>query len=154
MRKDFYVVTPCHSTARPGAIMEGTRLTIQLANPEGYEYSIRTPGTPPRWVEYNQEMTHVWELLSDEASSPNPDMEKVADHILTLPFYWYNFMPLSRGTAAVGYMTMIAMFLAMGFQITAPIPENLQPDWEVSHHLFNIILLFLLFSKPVFIHFF
>lgn len=32
MRKDFYVVTPCHSTARPGSIMEGTRLTIQVFN--------------------------------------------------------------------------------------------------------------------------
>eukprot|EP00026_Physarum_polycephalum_P002160 Phypoly_transcript_02165.p1 GENE.Phypoly_transcript_02165~~Phypoly_transcript_02165.p1 ORF type:complete len:924 (+),score=154.83 Phypoly_transcript_02165:113-2884(+) len=130
IRKDFYVVTPCHSTARPGSIMEGTRLTIQLSNPEGYEYSIRTPGTPPRWAEYNQEMTYVWELLTAEATNPNPDMEKVVEQILTLTFYWYNFMPLSRGTAAVGYMTMVAMFLAMGYQITAPIPENLQPDWE------------------------
>ena len=104
MRKDFYVVTPCHSTARPGSIMEGTRLTIQvsllpslssfalppllamflmflflkLANPEGYEYSIRTPGTPPRWVEYNEEMTHVWEGLTEEATAANPDMEKYA----------------------------------------------------------------------------
>eukprot|EP01114_Cavostelium_apophysatum_P012936 TRINITY_DN3022_c0_g1_i3.p1 TRINITY_DN3022_c0_g1~~TRINITY_DN3022_c0_g1_i3.p1 ORF type:complete len:752 (-),score=181.03 TRINITY_DN3022_c0_g1_i3:565-2820(-) len=30
MRRDFWVCTPCHSTATPGKIMEGTRLTLQV----------------------------------------------------------------------------------------------------------------------------
>lgn len=30
MKKDFWVVTPCHSV-RTGAIMEGTRLTLQVS---------------------------------------------------------------------------------------------------------------------------
>lgn len=30
MRRDFWVVTPCHSIANPGTIYEGTRLTIQV----------------------------------------------------------------------------------------------------------------------------
>ena len=42
------VVTPCHSIACPGRTMEGTRLTIQYKHPNGYEYTIRTPGTPSR----------------------------------------------------------------------------------------------------------
>ena len=37
---DFWVVSPCHSTAREGRLMEGTRLTVQRKdNPTGYEVS-------------------------------------------------------------------------------------------------------------------
>ena len=35
----------------------------------------------------------------------------------------YNFMPLARGTAAVGYITLLGIFLAAGMPITAPIPQ-------------------------------
>lgn len=34
MKRDFWIITPCASTARPGVKMEGTRLTIQTINPE------------------------------------------------------------------------------------------------------------------------
>jgi hypothetical protein len=30
MKRDFWVVTPCYSTASPGKVMEGTRLTLQV----------------------------------------------------------------------------------------------------------------------------
>jgi hypothetical protein len=30
MKKDFWVVTPCHSSRKPGSIIEGTRLTLQV----------------------------------------------------------------------------------------------------------------------------
>lgn len=76
VKRDFWVTTPCRSTLRPvrslSALsrlslshhaqerwLEGTRLTIQTANPEGFEFSIRTPGTPPRWAEFEDELAHV-----------------------------------------------------------------------------------------------
>jgi hypothetical protein len=38
MKRDFWVTTPCYSTARPGVILEGTRLTLQVSfNWEGRE---------------------------------------------------------------------------------------------------------------------
>ena len=43
----------------------------------------------------------------------------------------YNFMPLARGTAAVGYMTLLSVFMAAGMPIEAEIPE-VPP---VTHHL-------------------
>ena len=75
MKKDFWVVTPCMSTAFPGKTMEGTRLTLQYVHPEGYEYSIRTPGTPPRWKDYDLELSFVFAKLSEEAEKENPDLE-------------------------------------------------------------------------------
>ncbi len=38
----------------------------------------------------------------------------------------YNFMPLARGTAVVGYITLLGLFLAANMKVTANIPENFQ----------------------------
>jgi hypothetical protein len=130
MRRDFWVVTPCHSLAEPGKILEGTRLTLQYVEPEGFEYSIRTPGTPPRWVDYDRELSFAWKKLTEEATKAEVDLDRLSDQILTMTFYWYNFMPLSRGTAAVGYMGLLAMFLANGIEISAFVPKDFQVDWE------------------------
>eukprot|EP01121_Diplochlamys_sp_Union-15-3_P015540 TRINITY_DN5160_c0_g1_i1.p1 TRINITY_DN5160_c0_g1~~TRINITY_DN5160_c0_g1_i1.p1 ORF type:complete len:698 (-),score=134.14 TRINITY_DN5160_c0_g1_i1:20-2113(-) len=130
MRRDFWVVTPCYSTATPEKVMEGTRLTLQYSAPEGYEYSIRTPGTPPRWVDYDLELNHFFDLLLQAGAQQNPDIEQVSDLILSITFYWYNFMPLSRGTAACGYVALLGMFLTFGIKITAPVPEGMMVDWE------------------------
>ncbi len=35
-------------------------------------------------------------------------------------------MPLARGTAAVGYTTILALFWAAGMPINAPIPKDYQ----------------------------
>lgn len=39
-------------------------------------------------------------------------------------------MPLSRGTAAVGFVVMLGLFLAANMEFTANIPKGLQVDWE------------------------
>lgn len=39
-------------------------------------------------------------------------------------------MPLARGTAACGYVTILSLFWAAGMPITATIPKNYQVDWE------------------------
>lgn len=47
-----------------------------------------------------------------------------------MAFYWYNFMPLSRGTAATGYIALVAMFLAIGVKIDTLVPEEFLVDWQ------------------------
>ena len=48
-------------------------------------------------------MTHVWKLLTLEARrKEGPDLDKFTDLALTFYFYYVNFGPLSRGTAATG----------------------------------------------------
>ncbi len=51
------------------------------------------------------------------------DQPAAARCALGFAYVWYNFMPLARGTAVVGYITLLAVFLAAGMPITAPIPE-------------------------------
>ncbi|CAI5463034.1 unnamed protein product [Closterium sp. Yama58-4] len=134
--EDYWVVTPCYSTATPGYVMNGTRLTM-VRTPTYYDFAIKTPGTPPRWKEYDHEMDAAWKALCaaylDTALKESNILEyrlRIQRAILALAFYWYNFMPLARGTAMVGYVTMLGLFLAADMQITAHVPRGLQADWE------------------------
>ncbi|KAF8058901.1 SRFR1 [Scenedesmus sp. PABB004] len=113
----------------PGCI-EGTRLTlVKVPNqPDAVEFSIRTPVTPPRWKEFDAELEAAWERVLAALSAR--DTPAAAAAILSYAYYWYNFMPLARGTAAVGYATMLGLFWAAGAPATAPIPQDYQVDWE------------------------
>lgn len=132
---DFWVTTPCHSVAKAGHIMEGTRLTIQRLDPavDQYEVSIRTPGTPHRWEQFDAEsrqpsatclffftkkkrnspvfvVTAHFNSLLTEAKKPTPDRELLIELVHRLVFYWYNFMPLSRGTAGNFHALRVVFF--------------------------------------------
>uniref|UniRef100_A0A6B2KYK7 Uncharacterized protein n=1 Tax=Arcella intermedia TaxID=1963864 RepID=A0A6B2KYK7_9EUKA len=128
--KDFYIATPCESFLYPSTILEGTRITLQKSEPEGFEFSIRTAGTPARWEQYDAEMTSIWNKLTEAVREKPLDMDKVSNLILTFEFFWYNYMPLSRGSAAAGLIVMISMFLAIGIKIDTSIPKDFLLDWE------------------------
>ena len=65
---------------------------------------------------------------------------RLLESILKFAYFWYNFMPLARGTAAAGYIFILSMFLAAGMPVTASIPEaslSLWSDaeWQSCPHL-------------------
>ena len=39
-------------------------------------------------------------------------------------------MPLSRGSAVVGFVVMLGLLLAANMKFTGKIPKGLQADWE------------------------
>lgn len=130
IQQDSWVVVHIHSTMRPGHMMEGTRLTlVKVPNqPDAYEFSIRTPVTPPRWQDFDVELEACWDAVIKALLEG--DRQEIGRAILTYAYYWYNFMPLARGTAAVGYTTILSLFMAADMPITARIPVDYQVDWE------------------------
>jgi len=132
LQQDSWVVVPIASVSTPGHTMEGTRLTlVKVPNqPDGFEFSIRTPVTPPRWEDFDQELKAAWEGILQEMAKDPLDCPALARAILVYAYYWYNFMPLARGTAACGYTTILSLFWAAGMPITASIPKDYQVDWE------------------------
>lgn len=127
---DSWVVVPIASVAEPSRTLEGTRLTlVAMPNqPDGYEFSIRTPVTPPRWAEFDSELEAAWEGVLDAMCTE--EVPGVSEAILRFAYYWYNFMPLARGTAAVGYITILGLSLAAGAPVSAACPKGVQVDWE------------------------
>ncbi|XP_068656156.1 suppressor of RPS4-RLD 1 isoform X2 [Aristolochia californica] len=134
--EDFWVSTSCYSTAFEERILEGTRITLQKMGERGYDFAIRTPCTPARWDDYDTEMALSWEAICKSYSGDaygSTDMtalENVRDAILRMTYYWYNFMPLSRGSAVVGYVVLLGLFLAANMEVTGSIPTGVQVDWE------------------------
>ena len=63
----------------------------------------------------------MWQAAVDAIASQGS--EKAAQAILQYAYYWYNFMPLARGSAMVGYTTILSLFLAAGMPISAAIPK-------------------------------
>jgi hypothetical protein len=127
---DFSVTTSCHSHAVPGRVMEGTRLAVHKELPHGFHFMIRTASTPSRWKQYDEEMSHAFDNICQAAMREEKDSHTLLELVLTYAFYWYNFMPLSRGTAACGLVAITGLLLAFGLEITNPIPKGLQVDWE------------------------
>ncbi|XP_006658223.1 suppressor of RPS4-RLD 1 [Oryza brachyantha] len=132
----YWVSTRCDSIAFRGRRLEGTRITTQNMGKTGFDFAIRTPCTPSRWEEYDEEMTAAWEAIcdaycSDTNPTRDPDtLDAVKAAILRMTYYWYNFMPLSRGSAVVGYVVLLGLFLAATMDVTASIPQGTQVDWE------------------------
>ncbi|XP_027078399.1 suppressor of RPS4-RLD 1 [Coffea eugenioides] len=132
---DFWVATWCNSTAVEGKCLEGTRITlVKLGN--GFDFAVRTPCTPSRWEDFDLEMTAAWEALCDAycgetfGSTDFDMLENVREAVLRMTYYWYNFMPLSRGSAAVGFVVLLGLLLAANMEFTGSIPDGLQLDWE------------------------
>lgn len=50
--------------------------------------------------------------------------------VVQMFYYWVNFGPLSRGSAACGYVVLWGLMAAAGWRLTEPLPPNIQMDWE------------------------
>ncbi|KAJ9177336.1 hypothetical protein P3X46_012567 [Hevea brasiliensis] len=134
--EDFWLATWCNSTAVEGKRLEGTRITLVKMGEHGYDFAIRTPCTPSRWDEYDAEMATAWEAVCNAycgeiyGSTDLDVLENVRDAILRMTYYWYNFMPLSRGSAAVGFIVLLGLLLAANMEFDGNIPNGVQVDWE------------------------
>lgn len=74
-----------------------------------------------RFGQRMQELGALWERILDGLQAK--DAPGTARSILTFAYFWYNFMPLARGTAAAGYIFILSMFLAAGMPVSASIPK-------------------------------
>ena len=45
-------------------------------------------------------------------------------------YFWINFAPLTRGTAACGYSVILSIMLSCGISFSQPLPDLIQLDWE------------------------
>ncbi|QCD91379.1 hypothetical protein DEO72_LG4g2344 [Vigna unguiculata] len=55
---------------------------------------------------------------------------KIMGLLILMRSQMYNFMPLSRGSAVVGFAVMLGLFLAANMEFTGSIPQGCQVDWE------------------------
>ncbi|CAI5500306.1 unnamed protein product [Closterium sp. Naga37s-1] len=134
--ENFFVTTDCHSLASPGVVLNGTQLTV-VHSGAGFDFAIRTPVTPPRWKHFDAELAAAWRDLCAavldralETADAARYRQRIQENILRIGYYWYQFMPLTRGSAMVGLIAVLGLSMAAGMLTTAPIPHGMQVDWE------------------------
>lgn len=66
---DSFVVVPIRSLSRDDHSLEGTRLTITKLRDQqdAHEFSIRTPVTPARWDDFDNELCAGFEAICNAA---------------------------------------------------------------------------------------
>ncbi|GFO17046.1 tetratricopeptide repeat protein 13-like [Plakobranchus ocellatus] len=97
-------------------------------------FALNVANTPDRTSSYSAEMDLLLILLQDEmkkvGSSKINDVESVILHILSIAYYFYNLLPLSKGSSAVAYSVMLGLLMSIGRQITGRIPNGRLLDLE------------------------
>ncbi|CAI5516608.1 unnamed protein product [Closterium sp. Naga37s-1] len=133
---DFFINSQCLSEAIPGKAILGTEFSI-VASARSFDFAIRTSVDWPRWKHLDLELTAAWEALCaavldahTEAADPHRYRQRIQDAILRLGYFWYQFMPLTRGSAMVGLISVLGLSLAADMETTAFIPKGVQVDWE------------------------
>ena len=52
------------------------------------------------------------------------DVESILNMILSFVYYFYNLMPLTRGSSVVAYSVALGLFMAIGREVTGKIPQG------------------------------
>ncbi|CAI7865591.1 unnamed protein product [Closterium sp. NIES-54] len=120
-------------------VLNGTEILIrEVSSHYSLELSIRTTRHVDRVDQFDREMRAAWEhlcgLMADwirtGGGTSGHGGWAVEAAILRFAYFWHQALPLSRGTAMLGYATLQGLFLAAGKEITASIPPRMQVDWE------------------------
>jgi hypothetical protein len=105
-----------------------------------------------RYESYTQEFTFLFEklenfaLASRDSTTPHscsleadtadcalppasPNIDEGVKICLEIFYYWVNFAPLSRGSAATGYSVLIGCIASLGEVPSTPLPRGVQIDW-------------------------
>ncbi|KAK2560535.1 Tetratricopeptide repeat protein 13 [Acropora cervicornis] len=78
--------------------LEGLNLSLSESG-SNLLFTMDTPTTPSRTAGYHLELDHIWAQLNDEMRKPgNKDVDVIGNYILSLVYYFFNLMPLSRGS--------------------------------------------------------
>ncbi|XP_073230199.1 tetratricopeptide repeat protein 13-like [Porites lutea] len=110
--------------------LEGLNLSLSESG-SNLLFTMDTPTTPSRTADYHSELDFIWGQLYDEMRKPgNKDVDMVGNYILYMVYYFFNLMPLSRGSSAVAYTVALGLFLAVGRETTGKIPQGKEVDLE------------------------
>ncbi|CAI5531952.1 unnamed protein product [Closterium sp. Naga37s-1] len=115
--KDFLVQAPCYSHAAPGYAFPATAEHLS---------STVCPVPCP-----NHEALCAAVLdAHTEGADPHRYRQTIQDAILRLGYFWFQLMPLTRGSAMVGVVSILGLSMAADMETTTLIPHGVQVDWE------------------------
>ncbi|XP_062831839.1 tetratricopeptide repeat protein 13 isoform X2 [Anolis carolinensis] len=136
-RDGFTVNTKVPSLKDPGKEYDGFTITITGDKIGNILFSVETQTTEERTQQYHVEIDALYKDLTAKGkilvSSTEPGAEEsdaVCSLILSLAYYFYNLMPLSRGSSVVAYSVIMGALMASGKEVSGKIPKGKLVDFE------------------------
>ncbi|XP_047137907.1 tetratricopeptide repeat protein 13 isoform X1 [Hydra vulgaris] len=128
----FTVGMQVPSTRNKGGLLHGVMLSITGETESDATLSIQSSRTSLQINQYIAEFNHLFNELKLAVlkNKTDTDNDLAVDIVLKFIYYFYNLLPLSRGTSAVAYSVAVGLFLGVNKEITSFIPKEKQPDIE------------------------
>lgn len=109
--------------------LDGTVLVLSQYPSGNLVFALSIASTPERTAAYSAQMDHFLLQLHQEVQRTGlgkiSDMDPVLSSILSLVYYFYNLMPLTRGSSVVAYTVALGLIMSLGRQVSN---INLLPD--------------------------
>uniref|UniRef100_A0A4W3K4A0 Tetratricopeptide repeat domain 13 n=1 Tax=Callorhinchus milii TaxID=7868 RepID=A0A4W3K4A0_CALMI len=134
-RDGFTVNTKVPSVKNEGKEYDGFTITITGDRVGNMLFSVETQTTEERTQQYHDEIDALYKDLNSKGkalmlSTELGEVDAVCNLILSLVYYFYNLMPLSRGSSVVAYSVIMGALMASGKEVTGKIPKGKLVDFE------------------------
>ncbi|XP_061480449.1 tetratricopeptide repeat protein 13 isoform X4 [Rhineura floridana] len=134
-RDGFSVNTKVPSLKDPGKEYDGFTITITGDKIGNILFSVETQTTEERTQLYHTEIDTLYKDLTTKgkilaSSAESGESDAVCNLILSLVYYFYNLMPLSRGSSIVAYSVVMGVLMASGKEVSGKIPKGKLIDFE------------------------
>ncbi|XP_019405433.1 PREDICTED: tetratricopeptide repeat protein 13 isoform X3 [Crocodylus porosus] len=134
-RDGFTVNTKVSSLKDPGKEYDGFTITITGDKVGNVLFSVETQTTEERTQLYHAEIDALYKDLTAKGkvlilSTELGETDAVCNLILSLVYYFYNLMPLSRGSSVIAYSVIMGALMASGKEISGKIPKGKLVDFE------------------------
>ncbi|XP_073413741.1 tetratricopeptide repeat protein 13 isoform X2 [Dendrobates tinctorius] len=134
-RDGFTVNTKLPSLKDPGKEYDGFTITITGDKIGNILFSVETQTTEERTQLYHAEIESLYKDLTAKGkvlalSTELGEADVVCELILSLVYYFYNLMPLSRGSSVVAYSVIMGALMASGKEVSGKIPKGKLVDFE------------------------
>ncbi|XP_038168506.1 tetratricopeptide repeat protein 13 isoform X5 [Arvicola amphibius] len=131
----FTVNTKVPSLKDQGKEHEGFTITITGDKVGNILFSVETQTTEERTQLYHAEIDALYKDLTAKGkvlilSSEFGEADAVCNLILSLVYYFYNLMPLSRGSSVIAYSVIVGALMASGKEVAGKIPKGKLVDFE------------------------
>ncbi|XP_060047992.1 tetratricopeptide repeat protein 13 isoform X5 [Erinaceus europaeus] len=131
----FTVNTKVPSLKDQGKEYDGFTITITGDKVGNVLFSVETQTTEERTQLYHAEIDALYKDLTVKGkvlilSSEFGEADAVCNLILSLVYYFYNLMPLSRGSSVIAYSVIVGALMASGKEVAGKIPKGKLVDFE------------------------
>uniref|UniRef100_A0A674KEY5 Tetratricopeptide repeat domain 13 n=1 Tax=Terrapene triunguis TaxID=2587831 RepID=A0A674KEY5_9SAUR len=128
-RDGFTVNTKVPSLKDQGKEYDGFTITITGDKVGNILFSVETQTTEERTQLYHAEIDALYKDLTAKGkvlilSAELGEADAVCNLILSLVYYFYNLMPLSRGSSVIAYSVIMGALMASGKEVAGKIPKG------------------------------